>query len=406
MIGHVDADCFYVSAERVRHGKLRGVPVGVLGNHGACIIAKSYEMKAAGVGTGMPIWEAVPVCPEGVYVKRDFRWYETLSRMMLGIVKEMSPRVEFYSIDESFFVAREATPEAAERLQKAILRRVGVPASIGLAPTKTLAKLISDSSKPFGYGVVTTEHERQQLLDGLPVTEITGIAQRSAKKLAVYGITTCDQFAAADRALIRRLLTKTGEELWWELNGTPCKPVVIAKPRNQFIARGGSIGRATRDPIRVEAFVVRNAERLVEALDHYHLACEQVTLDLHFSDAPGRAQRACLHGGHSEPEVIRQAALWLLEQLWQPNVGSVRYMHVIAGRLTNRAVRQRSLLDLDKAKTESPEKLAAVAGVQQLINDRIGRFALRSGSTLPLTDIHADPANDYDICDIYGKSCF
>src|SRR5471032_2750320 len=98
-ICHLDTDCFYVSAERVRHPHLRNQPVGVLGNHGACIIAKSYEMKAAGVTTGMPIWEALPICPNGVYVKRDFQWYEALSRRMLAIVQENSPRVEFYSID-------------------------------------------------------------------------------------------------------------------------------------------------------------------------------------------------------------------------------------------------------------------------------------------------------------------
>jgi DNA polymerase V len=73
-IGHLDADCFYVSAERVRHAFLRGKPVGVLGNQGACVIAKSYEMKAKGVKTGEPIWEAYEKCPEDVYLKRDFRW--------------------------------------------------------------------------------------------------------------------------------------------------------------------------------------------------------------------------------------------------------------------------------------------------------------------------------------------
>lgn len=72
MIGHVDADCFYVSAERMRYPHLCDMPVGVLGNHGACIIAKSYELKAAGVPTGMAIWEAVPRCAQAVYVKRDF----------------------------------------------------------------------------------------------------------------------------------------------------------------------------------------------------------------------------------------------------------------------------------------------------------------------------------------------
>ena len=108
----------------------------------------------------MPIWEATPICPQGVFVKRDFRWYEALSRKMLAIVQEASPRVEFYSIDEQFFTTTEHTREFASRLQQEILQRVGVPVSIGIAPTKTLAKLISDSSKPFGYGVLTDDRER------------------------------------------------------------------------------------------------------------------------------------------------------------------------------------------------------------------------------------------------------
>ena len=72
IVGHIDADCFYVSAERVRDEYLVSVPVGVLGNQGACVIAKSYEMKADGVKTGEPIWEAMKKCPTGVYLKRDF----------------------------------------------------------------------------------------------------------------------------------------------------------------------------------------------------------------------------------------------------------------------------------------------------------------------------------------------
>jgi hypothetical protein len=76
-IGHLDSDCFYVSAERVRDDFLLNKPVAVLGNQGACVIAKSYEMKARGVKTGEPIWEAMEKCPDGVYLKRDFRWYDT-----------------------------------------------------------------------------------------------------------------------------------------------------------------------------------------------------------------------------------------------------------------------------------------------------------------------------------------
>src|SRR5262249_14983519 len=145
-VGHLDADCFYVSAERVRDEFLLGKPVGVLGNQGACVIAKSYEMKRAGVSTGMPIWEALVKCPGGVYVKRDFRWYEILSRLMLEIVREWSPRVEYYSIDEFFFAATPARGQTfqdlAIKIRDRILERVGVPVTVGIARTRILAKLI------------------------------------------------------------------------------------------------------------------------------------------------------------------------------------------------------------------------------------------------------------------------
>lgn len=407
MIGHVDADCFYVSAERVRHRHLLGMPVGVLGNHGACIIAKSYEMKAAGVGTGVPIWDAVKLCPEGIYVKRDFRWYEVLSRKMLDVVKQHSPRVEFYSIDESFFTTSKATASDAKALRTSLWNQVGVPVSVGIAPTKTLAKLISDSVKPFGYGAITNDSERRKLLEGLPVTEITGIARRSGKKLARHGILTCDQLAAADRAFVRWLLTKKGEDLWWELNGTPVLPVEIARPVHKFVSRGGSIGRASSDRDRVAAFVVRNVERLVEALEHYKLVCDQLTLALLFRQHPERAQRVSLLGSTNAVESLRQAALWLLPQVWQPREAAVNYMHVIAGKLRPQHKAQRSLFDQPHVSNQRLARRAqSLTALIEQVNKDVGRFALRSGMTTPLADVHADPANDYDICDIAGKMCF
>jgi nucleotidyltransferase/DNA polymerase involved in DNA repair len=394
-IGHLDADCFYCSAERVRHPHLRHMQLGVLGNHGACIIAKSYEMKAAGVTTGMPIWEALPICPNGVYIKRDFQWYEVLSRKMLGMMQEYSPRVEFYSIDEFFFVADKPCLDAARALQQSILSRVGVPVSIGIAPSKTLAKLISDSAKPYGCGVLQTDADRRNLLEGKPVQEITGIARRSAQKLAEHGITTCDQFAAAQRGFIRWLLTKRGEDLWWELNGTPVQPILSSRPAHKFISRGGSIGKASSDPERIRAFVVRNIERLVEALAHYRVACDFLTLSLSFTGAPERARRASFAGSTADCGQLTQTALWLLPRVWQPKDACVHYMHLIAGGLRQRA--QLSLFD-----QASP----VIDDLKRRINQEVGRFAIRSGLTLPLADVHGDAANDYDICDIYGKTCF
>ena len=150
-VAHLDADCFYVSAERVRPPDLMGKPVGVLGNNGACVIAKSYEMKAKGVKTGTTIWDAQALCPEGVYVKRDFYWYEVLSRKMLDIVGTFSPRVEYYSIDEFFFRAEplargQQFTKTAQAIRDHIREHAGLPVTlrIGLGdrqPTAALGRL-------------------------------------------------------------------------------------------------------------------------------------------------------------------------------------------------------------------------------------------------------------------------
>src|SRR3989304_3526197 len=130
LIGHLDADCFYVSCERVRRRCLRGQAVGVLSNQGACVIAKSYELKTRGITTGMPIWDALPLCPEAIFVKRDFQWYEVLSRRIYDIVGRHSPTVEYYSIDEVFFDARTMNHAEALALQAHVLHETGVPTSV------------------------------------------------------------------------------------------------------------------------------------------------------------------------------------------------------------------------------------------------------------------------------------
>ncbi len=205
MIAHLDADCFYVSAERVRYPFLIGQPVGVLSNQGACVIAKSYELKAKGVTTGMPIWDALPLCRNAIFVKRDFEWYEVLSRRMLTAIQTVSPIVEYYSIDEMFFDASGVDPK---QLQKRILDDVGVPVTIGVSKTRSLAKLASDNAKPFGCWIATSDNQIAELLADRPVGEITGIAKRSCLKLLPHGIRTCADFARADRRLIRRYSPK------------------------------------------------------------------------------------------------------------------------------------------------------------------------------------------------------
>jgi nucleotidyltransferase/DNA polymerase involved in DNA repair len=402
-VGHLDADCFYVSAERVRDEFLRDKPVGVLGNQGACVIAKSYEMKAAGVKTGEPIWEALPKCPGGVYVKRDFRWYEVLSRLMLEAVRELSPRVEYYSIDEFFFLAMPAKgrtfEEEAVAIRDRVRERVGVPVTVGLARSRTLAKLISDATKPFGARAVLDPGAEEALLAGRPVTEITGIAGRRAARLRAWGVRTCLDLARADRRLVREVLTATGEALWWELNGDPVQPIRPERPPHKALSRGGSFGEATADPVILYAWLVRNVERLIEELEFHAVLAGRLTVWVAYKDGQVGVGQANLAVPTDRFDLLLDAARPCLRRAWVPRVRATR-MHLIAERLTPRRQAPLGLFEPPAARAE------AVARLKREVNARHGRFALRSAATLPLVGVYRDPANEYDICDVRGKIYF
>ncbi len=404
-IGHLDADCFYVSAERVRDGFLRGKPVGVLGNQGACVIAKSYEMKGAGVSTGMPIWDALVKCPEGVYVKRDFRWYEVLSRLMLEVAREVSPRVEYYSIDEFFFTVVEPRGGTfqglADSIRDRVWERVGVPVTVGIARTRTLAKLISDAAKPFGALAVMDRGAEERLLSDRPVTEITGIAGRRAARLAPWGITTCLDLARADRRLVRSLLTASGEELWWELNGDPVRSVQARRPAHKALSRGGSFGESTSDPAVLHAWLVRNLERLIEELEYHGVSAGRLTIAIPYKSGQLGVGQVNLAVPSDRFDVLLDVARPALRKAWIPRA-TATHMHVIAEHLTSRS-------DCSGDLFEPPARgvrARAVAQLKREVNARHGRFALRSAATLALAPIYRDAANSHDICDVRGKSCF
>ncbi len=404
-IGHLDADCFYVSAERVRDEFLRGKPVGVLGNQGACVIAKSYEMKVAGVSTGMPIWDALVKCPDGVYVKRDFRWYEVLSRLMLEVMREFSPRVEYYSIDECFFSALPARGQTLDELalsiRDRITARVGVPVTVGIARTRTLAKLISDSAKPFGARAVLDRGAEEALLADRPVDEITGIAGRRAARLLPWGIKTCLDLARADRRLVRSLLTASGEVLWWELNGDPVQPIHIKRPAHKALSRGGSFGESTADPRVLFAWLVRNLERLIEELEYHAVTVGRLTVWVLYKSGQAGSGQLTLGVPSDRFDVLLDAARPCLRQAWIPHELAAK-MHLIAENLTPRADCPLDLFDPLERRIQAQ----AVAQVKREINARHGRFIIRSAATLALASIYRDTANEYDICDVRGKACF
>lgn len=404
-IGHVDADCFYVSAERVRDEFLRAKPVGVLGNQGACVIAKSYEMRSVGVKTGEPIWEALAKCPSGIYVKRDFHWYETLSRLMLDVLRELSPRVEYYSIDEFFFQAevdgRQTFQELAQTIRDRIREKVRVPATVGIARTRTLAKLISDTAKPFGALAMMDEDDVEVLLARLPVTEITGIAGRRAARLSTWSIATCLDLARADRRLVRSLLTAAGETLWWELRGEAVQAIHTRRPAHKVLSRGGSFGESTASPVTLYAWLVRNLERLIEELRFHGVTTSKLTVAIEYKGGHSGIGQRRMPIPSDRFDLLLDAARPCLRQAWLPGMLAT-HMHLIAEDLAPRG--QFALPSFDPP--ERRARAEAIARIKEQVNNRHGRFALRSAVTLHLPAIYRDVANGYDICDIRGKICF
>jgi DNA polymerase V len=402
LVGFGDADSFYASAEVVRRPWLSGLPVGILGNQGACVIARNYPMKKYGVKVGEPIWEAKQKCPQGIYVKRDFRWYETLSRKLHCAIGTFSRRVEYYSVDEFFWegepVRGHSYRSTAEIVRDHVKRTSGLPMTVAFARTRTLAKLFADTAKPNGAVAVENRDHETRLLAEIPVTEIAGIARRRAARLAPYGIKTCLDLRNASGLLIRSLLTITGHDLWRELNGYRVTPIRSNRPRQQMIARGGSLAGKVGDPNKLYGWLVRNVERLIEEL-HYH-EVRPCTLTVWLAYHEADAGVGCVHLGVPSDrfDILLDAARRGLRRAYR--AGKIAtHMHVIASDL-RRGPWQQSLFDPPDA------KLDALARVKREVNQRCGRWKLRSGATLWANEFYHDRSNEFEICDIHGKFCF
>jgi DNA polymerase V len=402
LVGFADADSFYASAEAVRRPYLTGLPVGVLGNQGACVIARNYPMKRYGIKVGEPVWEAKKKCPHGVYIKRDFRWYETLSRRMLAEVSEFSHRVEYYSIDEFFWEGSASRgrsyQQTAEDVREHVKRTTGLPMTVAFARTRTLAKLFADTAKPFGAVAVEDRDRETELLGKLPVTEIAGIASKSAAKLEPYGIKTCLDLRQASGLLIRQLLTVTGHDIWRELNGYRVTPIRTTRTPHKMLGRGGSLAGRVNDPFTLYGWLVRNVERLVEELEFHEVRASSLSVYVGYFEDHSAGGVAHLAVPTDRFDVLLDAAKRCLKQAWRQGKIAT-HMHLLASGL-RRGPWQQSLFD------PLFPKLEVLAKVKREINALYGRWKIRSGATLFANDWYEDPANEHEVCDIRGKFCF
>lgn len=235
-IAHVDVNCFYASAERAFNPSLEGKPVIVLSNNDGCAVTRSPEAKALGIAMGEPWFKLAPRAKEWglVALSSNYELYGDISARVMELLGRYSAWLEVYSIDEAFLGVKGTESEllALGRSMKAAVRRnVGVPVCVGIAPTKTLAKLANKwakNNKAFA-GVCHWDSvpaaEREALLARLSVEEVWGIAGRLTRRLNVMGVFTMADLVRADPILIRDKFNVVMMRTVLELQGTPCIPM-------------------------------------------------------------------------------------------------------------------------------------------------------------------------------------
>src|SRR3954468_21254763 len=208
---HVDMDAFYASVEQRDNPSLKGVPVAVGGDPSGrgVVAAASYEARAFGVRSAIPMSRAVRLCPQLVIVRPAFERYRAVSNTVFEIFRGITPLVEPLSLDEAYLdVTENAWGETlgmavARRLKEQIRDTTGLTASAGVAPNKFLAKIASGWQKPDGLTVIAPER-MESFLQGLPVDALWGVGPVTAKKLRAIGVTQLIQIRSMDIEILRR----------------------------------------------------------------------------------------------------------------------------------------------------------------------------------------------------------
>ena len=386
IFGLIDCNNFYVSCERVFRPDLEGVPVIVLSNNDGCAVARSAEAKALGIKMGDPEFKIRDLIKrENVRIfSSNYELYGSLSAKVSAVHLSMVPTIENYSIDESFlnlgeFHEREVEPLARE-LRERVHRWVGIPTCVGIAPTKTLAKVANFIAKkrPQYRGVcdLRSSQIRADLLPTVSVDEVWGIGAASAAKLATIGVRTAADLAALDPDNAWALMTVTGGRTVYELRGISCLPLELMEPTRKGIAVTHSFGTPVTSWQEMSEAIACDATRAAEKMRRYKVAAENIFVFMHtntFNNAPFYSNGASARFAETTNDTgeVVALAVRLGERLWR---AGFRYSKcgVMITELMPETIRQPALWgELDREKRERAWK------AMDKLNATIGRGTVR-----------------------------
>ncbi len=399
MFALIDGNSFYCSCERVFRPELRRQPLVVLSNNDGCVVARSTEAKALGIPMGIPYFKVRHFIRSGQLVafSSNYELYADMSARMMQTIASLVEAIETYSIDEAFAEMADGDHLAEQGMQirQRVLQWVGIPTCVGIAPTKTLAKLCNHLAKQYAglngvlvWGNLSGERQMKAMTH-VSVDKVWGIGRRIAQKLNAQGIHTVWDFYRADTATLRRQFGVVLERTQRELHGLACESLQQQEAKRQHLIRSRSFGQVVTDIETLEAAVAHHISSGAAKLREQGTQAHVVGVFVHTNrfreqDAQYHCHRhMVLSTASADTLRLNQAAVTVLRRMFKPGYAYKKCGIELAG-IENKAIGVQQDLWL----CGPGEKSARVMEVLDQINDRFGRGSLKIGSELLSTHWH------------------
>ena len=341
---HLDMDAFFVNVHLLDHPKERGLPLAVGGDPaGRGVIASaSYEARQFGVRSAMPSARALRLCPRLKIVGHTWPRIRECSRQVMALLAEFGP-VEQMSVDEAYVdLSDRPDPESfALAVRERVKDETGLPASVGLATSKLVAKVASDHEKPEGCTIVPPGMEAA-FLALLPVRVIWGIGPRTAERLAAMSIRTCGQLAAADLVSLHAMFGRQGEDMQDRARGVDDRPVQPERGPAKSISQEWTFSTDVADPEILDARLRKMVNRVAGSVQKQELVAHTVYVKFRWPDFTTFTRQKTVEVGIDDVEDIYRIAQAIWQENW-PAGQPMRLLGVGVSKLEERGARQLSL---------------------------------------------------------------
>ena len=384
----IDCNAFYVSCERVFNPKLNNRPVVALSNNDGCIISRSKEAKALGIKMGVPLFKVKDIVEKEkvVVFSSNYTLYADMSRRVMNIISSSSPYTEIYSIDEAF-VELSSLPidyeSYAHQLRQTILQHTGIPVSIGIASTKTLAKVANHKAKKDdslnGVCSLVNYNSIDQILELTEVGDVWGVGRRLSKKLINHGIHNAKLLKNCSDSWIRKMMSVNGLKTITELRGISCIPLEEYSMTRKSCCTTRSFGKLLTNLDDIEQAVTTFARRAAERIRSESLAASCVSVfvrtnpfDKKSAYYSNGASRTLFHPTHDSITII-ETSLLLTKRIFKNNY-QYKKAGVLLSGLCDESEIQETLFE--KNYNQNSDLMSAV----DAINYRYGRDTLQMAS--------------------------